>query len=107
MMATVGFRLRRLKRGLARPGFFPDFLAFLTMEGKPDCITRPDHAAICVGFSLPVDYNANSEAEASRQTEYPKSLAELVFELRNLGAEHGIKAVRSLKAVLAPQSAAA
>jgi len=77
------------------------------MEGKPDCITRPDHAAICVGFSLPVDYNANSEAEASRQTEYPKSLAELVFELRNLGAEHGIKAVRSLKAVLAPQSAAA
>jgi hypothetical protein len=28
-------------------------------------------------------------------------------ELRNLGAKHGIKAVRSLKAVLAPQSAAA
>jgi hypothetical protein len=28
-------------------------------------------------------------------------------ELRNLGAKHGIIAVRSLKAVLAPQSAAA
>jgi hypothetical protein len=38
-------------------------------------------------------------SESFRRFVYPK--------VRNLGAKHGIKAVRSLKAVLAPQSAAA
>jgi hypothetical protein len=54
-----------------------------------------------------VDYNAKSEAPKAHQ-EISKSFCRLVFpKLRNLGAKHGIKAVRSLKAVLAPQSAAA
>jgi hypothetical protein len=54
-----------------------------------------------------VDYNAESEAPKARQ-EMPIGFRRLVFpKLRNLGAKHGIKAVRSLKAVLAPQSAAA
>jgi hypothetical protein len=56
---------------------------------------------------LSVDYNAESEAMQARQ-EISRSFRRLVYlKVRNLGAKHGIKAVRSLKAVLAPQSAAA
>ena len=62
-----------------------------------------DNAAICIGFSLSVDYNAKSEALKVRQ-EIPIGFRRLVYpKVHNLGAKHGIKAVRSLKAVLAPQ----
>jgi len=43
----------------------------------------------------------------ARQEIFEKFSADSLSRLRNLGAKHGIKAVRSLKAVLAPQSAAA
>jgi hypothetical protein len=43
-----------------------------------------------------------------RVRKYPKSFRRFVYpKVRNLAAKHGIKAVRSLKAVLSPQSAAA
>jgi hypothetical protein len=54
-----------------------------------------------------VDYNAESEG-ASGASAISEKFSPIVYpKLRNLGAKHGIKAVRSLKAVLAPQSAAA
>ena len=40
MIATTGFRSRRVKGSRARLGFVPDFPAFLTIEGKAECITR-------------------------------------------------------------------
>jgi len=40
MTANQGFRSRRVTGSWARLVFFPDFPAFLTIEGKSECITR-------------------------------------------------------------------
>ena len=71
--------------------------------------------AIYIGFLWLVDYNAHSEptrVEERVQCYRVSRKFEIICLIqcsrrRNLPGKHDIKAVRSLKAVLAPQSAAA